>query len=83
MMGLTPKQQECFDYVESHLKRGYCPSYQEIAEGLGLAAKSGVKRMIDALIERGYLRRLDHKDRALELVKPTRRSCCPHCGGKI
>ncbi|PPR35039.1 MAG: LexA repressor [Alphaproteobacteria bacterium MarineAlpha9_Bin6] len=67
---LTRKQQQLLLYVNGHLKQnGVAPSFEEMKEYLGLRSKSGVHRLIKALEERGFLRRLHHRARALEVIK--------------
>ena len=48
---------------------GISPSYEEMKESLNLKSKSGIHRLISALEERGFIKRLPHKARALEVVK--------------
>jgi repressor LexA len=70
MIGLTTKQREMLAFIERHLEanNGIAPTYDEMALGVGVASKSGVARLIDALEERGYIRRLRNRARALEVV---------------
>lgn len=56
MLGLTPKQKECLDFIRAYIEeRGASPSYDEIKGGMGLRSKSGVHRMVHGLVERGHL----------------------------
>ena len=65
---LTLKQKELLDYISlTNSKRGICPSYEEMKNKLNLKSKSGIHRIISALEERGFIRRLAHKARAIEL----------------
>ena len=67
---LTQKQYHLLHYVNGHLKQnGIAPSFEEMKEYLGLRSKSGVHRLIKALEERGFIRRLHHRARALEVIK--------------
>jgi repressor LexA len=67
---LTKKQHELLSYIDKQLKsKGVPPSYDEMKDALGLASKSGIHRLILALQERGFIRRLPHKARALEVLK--------------
>ena len=67
---LTQKQYQLLHYVNGHLKQnGIAPSFEEMKEHLGLRSKSGVHRLIKALEERGFIRRLHHRARALEVIK--------------
>jgi len=54
---MTPRQKEVLDFINVHIARtgGVAPSYQEIAEGVGLTSKSGVHRHVHGLIERGKI----------------------------
>lgn len=67
---LTRKQLELLDFIHSRTRReGVPPSFDEMKDALNLKSKSGIHRLITALEERGYIRRLPHKARALEIVK--------------
>lgn len=67
---LTRKQHELLTFIEGHLKQyGVSPSYDEMKEALNLKSKSGIHRLITGLEERGFIRRLPHKARALEVIK--------------
>jgi len=66
---LTRKQNELLNYIELVIATdGTSPSFEEMKEALGLKSKSGVHRLIAALEERGFIRRLKHRARALEVV---------------
>lgn len=68
---LTARMRQCLCAIEEHCcDRGIAPSHDELKEILGLKSKSGVNRLVAALEERGYLRRLPHRARALEIIKP-------------
>ena len=67
---LTAKQQELLLFIDSRLKdSGISPSFDEMREALDLKSKSGVHRLISALEERGFIRRLPNRARALEVMK--------------
>lgn len=67
---LTSKQKELLLFIHERLKEsGVPPSYDEMKEALDLRSKSGIHRLITALEERGFIRRLPHRARALEIVK--------------
>ena len=67
---LTRKQHELLQYINRHLaERGISPSFDEMKEALGLKSKSGIHRLISGLEERGFLRRLPHRARALEVLR--------------
>src|SRR5436305_13101311 len=67
---LTAKQRELLMFIDSRLKEsGISPSFDEMREALELKSKSGVHRLISALEERGFIRRLANRARALEVVK--------------
>ncbi len=67
---LTPKQYELLKFIHQRVKeRGIPPSYDEMKEALGLRSKSGIHRLITALEERGFIRRLPHRARAIEIIK--------------
>src|SRR4026209_2105496 len=67
---LTRKQYELLMFIHERLKQaGVPPSFEEMKEALDLRSKSGIHRLITALEERGFIRRLPHRARALEVVK--------------
>jgi len=67
---LTAKQRELLLFIDHRLKQdGISPSFDEMREALELKSKSGVHRLISALEERGFIRRLPNRARALEVVK--------------
>lgn len=67
---LTRKQQELLLYIHAKLsENGVSPSFEEMKEALDLKSKSGVHRLISALEERGFIRRLANRARALEVLK--------------
>ena len=67
---LTKKQYELLLFINERLKEtGVSPSFDEMKEALNLKSKSGIHRLITALEERGFLKRLAHRARALEVVK--------------
>jgi len=67
---LTQKQKNLLLYINKKIRStGVSPSYEEMKESLNLKSKSGIHRLITALEERGFVKRLAHKARALEVVK--------------
>ncbi len=67
---LTRKQLELLDFINKRIQRdGVPPSFDEMKDALDLRSKSGIHRLITALEERGFIRRLAHRARALEIVK--------------
>ena len=67
---LTAKQKDLLVLIDTRIKAvGVPPSYDEMKDALGLASKSGIHRLITALEERGFVRRLPNKARALEVLK--------------
>ena len=67
---LTRKQHELLLYIDRRLSEtGISPSFEEMKEALDLKSKSGVHRLISALVERGFIRRLPNRARALEVLK--------------
>ena len=72
---LTKKQHELICFIADRLNdTGVSPSFEEMKDALDLKSKSGVHRLISALEERGFLRRLPNRARALEVVKMPERS---------
>jgi repressor LexA len=69
-LGVTMKQHLVLEFVKKYCnEKGYSPSYQEIGDAIGIASKSGVKRMIDALVERGHLELLPRRARSLAVIE--------------
>ncbi|PQA85339.1 transcriptional repressor LexA [Hyphococcus luteus] len=67
---LTKKQHELLVFINDRLtETGVSPSFDEMKEALDLRSKSGIHRLITALEERGFIRRLPHRARALEILK--------------
>jgi len=67
---LTRKQLELLELIDARMKRdGVPPSFDEMKDALNLRSKSGIHRLITALEERGFIRRLAHRARAIEVVK--------------
>ncbi len=67
---LTKKQKNLLLFINKKLRStGVSPSYEEMRESLNLKSKSGIHRLISALEERGFIKRLAHKARALEVIK--------------
>ena len=89
---LTRKQSELLLFINQRLQeQGVAPSFDEMKEALGLSSKSGIHRLITALEERGFIRRLAHRARALEVLRlpeaaahtaarPQDRDTTPHDG---
>ncbi len=75
---LTRKQYELLMFIHERLREtGVAPSFDEMKEALDLRSKSGIHRLITALEERGFLRRLAHRARALEVIKLPENSTMP------
>jgi repressor LexA len=67
---LTKKQFELLLFINERLKEtGVAPSFDEMKEALNLKSKSGIHRLITALEERGFIKRLAHRARALDVIK--------------
>src|SRR5206468_12033991 len=68
---LTRKQYELLRFINERLKEGGVqPSFDEMKDALGLRSKSGIHRLITELEERGFIRRLPNRARAIEVIKP-------------
>jgi repressor LexA len=75
---LTPKQHELLMFINERLGRtGVSPSFDEMREALDLKSKSGVHRLISALEERSFIRRLPNRARALEVLKTPETNAAP------
>jgi len=67
---LTPKQYNLLLFINKTIREtGCCPSFDEMKEAIGLKSKSGIHALIDALVERNFVRKLPHKARALEVLR--------------
>ena len=67
---LTKKQRDLLLFIHERMQEGdVAPSFDEMRQALGLKSKSGIHRLITGLVERGYLERLPHRARALEVKK--------------
>jgi len=67
---LTKKQLDLLEFINKRMQRdGVPPSFDEMKEALDLRSKSGIHRLITALEERGFIRRLAHRARAIEIMK--------------
>jgi SOS-response transcriptional repressor LexA len=72
---MTPKQKQCLDFIKRYAKSNGCsPSYQEIADYLGIVSKSNVFSLIKNLKEQGYIEDKPHKHRSISVVSP-----CKNC----
>jgi len=67
---LTPKQHKLLVFIDEFIKQnGHSPSFEEMKNAVGLKSKSGIHVLINSLEERGFIRKLPHKARALEVLK--------------
>ncbi len=75
---LTKKQHELLMYINQRLAAtGIAPSFDEMKDALNLRSKSGIHRLISGLEERGFIRRLPHRARALEVTRLPEESAAP------
>jgi repressor LexA len=75
---LTRKQHELLIFINQRLgANGIAPSFDEMKDALNLRSKSGIHRLISGLEERGFIRRLPHRARALEVLKLPEESAAP------
>jgi len=80
---LTRKQYELLVFVDRRLREtGISPSFDEMKDALGLQSKSGIHRLITGLEERGFIRRLPHRARALEVLRLPENMEPPAAGGR-
>jgi len=80
---LTRKQHELLTFINQRLAAtGVAPSFDEMKDALNLRSKSGIHRLISGLEERGFIRRLPHRARALEVIKLPEESAVPASGGE-
>ena len=67
---LTKKQKELFVYLRDYISSNdFSPSFEEMKNAVNLKSKSGIHRLITSLEQRGYIKRLKHKARAMEITK--------------
>tara|TARA_B110000438_G_C15794868_1_gene642424 strand:+ start:1227 stop:1847 length:621 start_codon:yes stop_codon:yes gene_type:complete len=67
---LTKKQKELFDFLDIYISsNNISPSFEEMKNAVNLKSKSGIHRLITSLEQRGYIKRLKHKARAMEITK--------------
>lgn len=67
---LTKKQHELLMFIHSRIQNdGISPSFEEMKTALGLRSKSGIHRLITAVEERGFIRRMPHRARAIEIIR--------------
>lgn len=68
-IGLTKRQSECFAFLRSHIaEKGIAPSFDEIGAALGLKGRSAVASLLSCIADRGYIRRLPNRARAIEII---------------
>ena len=66
---LTKKQKELYDYLKNYISSNQIsPSFEEMKSAVNLKSKSGIHRLITSLEERGFIKRLKHKARAMEII---------------
>ena len=76
---LTHRQKECLDFIEGYIAStgGVSPTYDEIKTSLGIKSRSGVHQLLWALGERGFIRWLPHRSRAIEIIPRVKREEAP------
>jgi repressor LexA len=72
---LTAQQKRLLDYLRAELESGFAPSLAEMATAMGLSGTGNVHRMLVTLEERGYIRRLFNRARAIEIIDRSSRFC--------
>lgn len=69
LVGMTARQREALKFIRSYIEQHeVSPSFDEIMAALGLVSKSGVKKLVDALVERGFIRTLPYRARSIALT---------------
>jgi repressor LexA len=80
---LTRKQRELLLFINQRLRAtGVSPSFDEMKDALNLKSKSGIHRLVSGLEERGFIKRLPHRARALEVLKYPEESAAPPTAGE-
>jgi SOS-response transcriptional repressor LexA len=70
MIGLTRRQADTLAFIRGFVDRnGFSPNFDEIMDAVGMASKSNVHRLLEALEERGAIRRVKHRARSIEIVR--------------
>lgn len=74
---LTPKMSACLNFVRDFTQAGgVCPTFREIAAGIGVSSTNAVQQIVDKMVERGHIIRLRGRRRGLRVVS----GICPTCG---
>lgn len=78
-MGLTPRERRALEIIQAYMVEhgGVAPSFSEIMEQMNLHSKSGIDRLLNALEERGHIKRLRNRARALEIIRPANQFTLP------
>jgi len=80
---LTEKQKELLLFIHARMQeKGVPPSFDEMKDALDLKSKSGIHRLITALVERGFIRRLPHRARAIEVIRLPENQAAPAAAPK-
>jgi repressor LexA len=67
---ITPTQLRLLSFIRAHItQHGVSPSFSEMKNAMGLASKSGIHRLLEGLSERGYVKRMAHRSRGLDLTE--------------
>lgn len=67
---LTPRQASLLAYIDAKIREdGYCPTFEEMAKAIGLRSKTGIDRLVMGLEERGFVRRIRNRARAIEVLR--------------
>ena len=77
MIGLTQRQADLLTYLRECEAKGRTPSFEEMKDAVRLQSKSGVQRLILALEERGFIRRVPNRARSIELLSESERAARP------
>lgn len=78
-IGLTPRQQDMLVFLRAYrMRTGVCPTFAEIADGLGMKSRGAILRLLRGLEERGHIRRLRGKSRAIEIIDHNRTVATVH-----
>lgn len=84
---ITPKQRRVLEYLNEYQREHKtAPTFSEIMSALGIKYRSNVSRYLNALEERGFIRRMPNRARAIEVLKmpsAPELDSCPHCGGEL
>ncbi len=85
---LTQRQSDLLRFIHKHsAEKGIAPTFSEMCDGVGINSKAYIYRLLEGLEERGFIRRLQNRNRAIEILRLPEQSSdishCPLCGAAL